>query len=1091
MASSTAPNHWPCRLTAVALVLCSCLSPAPGGLARSQPSWTTVKFDWYHTPFPDIPLPNDIAGNFDPTSPTRLRLNSSLVAPSVLQQRVRKLIDQLDGWGSFQAITIPFTGPIDVSSITAAQSDPHYGLADDVIYLINIDPRSPNYRKIQPLDFGNGSYPVELINPGSYWKNDPRGDTVSMQFEEHDEDVNHNGILDLGGWTSLPDGGMLLTPPEDTDCDGILDVNNYLPGKSPAHDTLAERADALMSFYDRETNTVIARPLEPLDERTTYAVVVTRRLKDAEGNPVGSPFPFINHAAQTDELAGLPDALPAGLALSDIAFTYAFTTQTEASALMAVRDGLYGYGVQKQLGAKYPAAFDSIAPARDAFAFPGMKNQYLLYSEQFLPMLEEIESQLFGSDPKSQTYKDEVDVQSYIDFIVQGSYQSPQLFPRTDSQGNMLPLDEQVWPPDITVKPAPPRSETIYFTLTVPRKEVSARGQGKPAPVIILTHSYMSSRIEGLLMAGFFAKYGFATFSIDGPSHGLPLTTAEEQLVVELAQGYGIGAFGQTVIKDRAFNWNNNPDGQKQPGADFWTSYAFHTRDMVRQYAVDLMNGIRILRTFDGKQHWAFDLNRDGKKELAGDFDADGVVDLTTEGGIGVAGGSLGGIMAMIVGPVEPLIKVAVPISGGGGFQDMGSRTTQSGALEGFMLRILGPLFVGTLDPSTNQLTLETIVNDLNKSDDDVLATISDVHPWDTMLVENLTNGVRGCGFISDAAATVNPLTVRASVESDAGDRLRISFFAGPVLNGDTQCGLRDASVKPYRVVDTFEAPVQYQWKPDGTPNVHNVGDPLVVLADGYGLRRAHPDMRRFLALGQLVLDSTDPAVLAPHAQLDPLIYSSTGEKTGAHLLVSSTMGDPAVPSNAGSAFARAAGILDYLHDDARYGEPPNQVLIDHHQMESACSYARYTLPDGTPTCYDVDDFSQGTDMWGTEVPRLNPPLHLGFAVQDPLGGVSASVYPFPSPGGQHAFDYPGGMLDDARSSAGCKDTCMEGLAATDPCSCETQAFDIGWYMFNMIGRYVKSGGTAISDDLCQARDNCPDRPPEPPARSGAAIDAP
>jgi hypothetical protein len=421
----------------------------------------------------------------------------------------------------------------------------------------------------------------------------------------------------------------------------------------------------------------------------------------------------------------------------------------------------------------------------------------------------------------------------------------------------------------------------------------------------------------------------------------------------------------------------------------------------------------------------------------------------------------------------------------------MGSRTTQSGALEGFMLRILGPLFVGTLNPTTHELTLETIVNDLNKSDDDTIATVSGVSPWDTMLVENLTDGVRGCGFVSDANAVVNPLTVRVGVESDAGDRIRISFFSGPQLNGDTKCGLRDPTVKPYRVVDTFEMPVQYQWKPDGTPNMYNAGDPLVALADGYGLRRAHPDMRRFLSLGQLVLDSTDPAVLAPHAQLDPLVYSSTGEKTGAHLLVSSTMGDPAVPSNAGSAFARAAGILDYLHDDPRYGEPPNQVLIDHHQMESACNYARYTLPDGTPTCYDVDDFSQGTDMWGTGVPRLNPPLHIGFSVPDPLGGVSAAVYPFPTPGGQHAFDYPGGMLDNARSNAGCSDSCTNGLAPTDPCSCQTQVFDIGWYMFNMIGRYVKSSGTMISDDLCQSRDDCPDRAPEPPARSGAAIDAP
>ena len=44
---------------------------------------------------------------------------------------------------------------------------------------------------------------------------------------------------------------------------------------------LAARADALMTFYESETNTLIARPVEPLRERTTYAVVVTRRLLDS------------------------------------------------------------------------------------------------------------------------------------------------------------------------------------------------------------------------------------------------------------------------------------------------------------------------------------------------------------------------------------------------------------------------------------------------------------------------------------------------------------------------------------------------------------------------------------------------------------------------------------------------------------------------------------------------------------------------------------------------------------------------------------------------------------------------------------------
>ena len=76
-----------------------------------------------------------------------------------------------------------------------------------------------------------------------------------------------------------------------------------LPGANPDPDSLSERADALMTFYEKETNTLLVRPMVPLDERTTYAVVVTRRILDANGDPVGSPYAFIHHHSQTKALS--------------------------------------------------------------------------------------------------------------------------------------------------------------------------------------------------------------------------------------------------------------------------------------------------------------------------------------------------------------------------------------------------------------------------------------------------------------------------------------------------------------------------------------------------------------------------------------------------------------------------------------------------------------------------------------------------------------------------------------------------------------------------------------------------------------------
>ena len=203
--------------------------------------------DFEHRPLPDIPLPNDIATRFDATSPTHRRLNVSMVAPTYMEQEVRTLLDTLDGWGVFQPIVIPFTGALDIQSILDAHRDPNYGLEDDVLYLVNIDKDSNEYGRVHHLNVGNGNYPVVLERKDKYWGGDPRKDSTSLIFDDVMEDTNNNGILDEG---------------EDTDADGILDMGNYLPGTNPS--TIQERADALMTFYERETNTLIVKPLVPL-----------------------------------------------------------------------------------------------------------------------------------------------------------------------------------------------------------------------------------------------------------------------------------------------------------------------------------------------------------------------------------------------------------------------------------------------------------------------------------------------------------------------------------------------------------------------------------------------------------------------------------------------------------------------------------------------------------------------------------------------------------------------------------------------------------------------------------------------------------
>ena len=1030
--------------------LVACLGDEPEGLHRAEPAETTVAMDFFHRPLPEIPLPNDIATRFDISSATGRRINASMVAPTGFERRVRELIDSLDGWGVLQPISIPFTGPLSIQSILEGHRDADYDPSNDVVYLIDVDRDSPDFGRIHHLDVGNGNFPVVVEDIEGYWKNDPRGWLISILYEEEDEDLNDNGILDPG---------------EDTDSDGLLDRPNYLPGLNPARADLAARADALMSFYERSTNTLILKPLVPLRERTTYAVVVTRRLRDAQGRPVGSPYEHINHSAKTEALEPLLEVLPDGLDVDDIAFAFSYTTQSVESHFQAVRDGLYGYGIQAHLAEDFPPDVSALEPMRDEGShFPDMENPYVLWLEDWSAPFELIRTQLQGADTSSVENMQVVEASKYVDYFVIGRFESPQLFEREDREGNFLGFNDQSWPPDLDLVAAEARSETVYFFLSVPRREVSVRGQGQPAPVVILGHGYGGNRFDVASFGGYFARRGMATIAIDNVSHGLGVSPDERATAEFLLGSFGLNAFVEAAFSDRAFD----QDGDDVPdsGADFWTAYLFHTRDVVRQSALDYMQLIRIMRAFDGDRKWLFDLNGDGERELAGDFDGDGVIDVGGNAMITMTGGSLGGMMTAVMGGLEPEISAVVTVVGGGGLGDLGIRSLQGGVREAFIMPVMGPLVVGTLDPDTGDLILEAVPPNINNRPPELhFATVPGVAVGDTLIAENLINGERGCGRVSEAG------TVRAGVPSDRGDLHRVLIYDGDQLVlGNEECEVVHGA-EPKATVDTFEIGVTYHH--EDIP----AGEPLRALADGLGLRKGHPDLRRFGALGQLVLDPGDPAVYARHMLADPMTYPGTGQTTGAHAVLVNTVGDMGVPAAGGMTMARSAGLLDYLEVNPAYGVPDNQMMIDTFTAEGVNTLQRFTDPDGNGVHMDVDNWSDGNDLWPW-APRLEPPIRSHFDREDALGGRSGFTFFYGNPEGSHGTDSPGGMTDKARRS--CEQAC-EG----DDCGCdEVSVFDTGNFLFGLITTYLVSGGSEIVTDSCLADWTCQDVPDVPDERA-------
>ena len=1087
-------------LTAVALAGCD---SAPDALAPAQPADVTVKMDFLHKPLPDIPLPNDIATRFDANAATRRRINASMVAPTSFERLTREKVDELDGWGTFTPITVPFTGAIDLPGVVTAHHGDDYAFADDLVYVVNITKNSPDYGKPVALDVGNGNYPVTLEDRDGFWEHDARGQTLSLLFEEENEDANGNGKLDPG---------------EDTDLDGKLDLPNRLPGLKPAQDDLVGRANALMTFYERETNTLMLRPLIPLRERETYAVVVTRRLKDANGKQVGSPYEGVNHAAQTEALQPLVAVLAekrpeyGGLALKDLAFAWSFTTGSMTTDIVAVRDGLYGYGAQKHLAKEFPPDLELLHEAWDTedarkSAKPLPPNLFVVPGEKMIDILRLVSVADIGLSINEKTIygKRYIESLQYVDYHLFGSYRTPRLFRRQDAQGNYLSYNQMSWPADMDRVPAKADSERVTFWLAVPRKEVSPRKDGKPAGVVLLGHGYTGSKIVAAEFSGYFARHGLATLAIDNVSHGVDLFGPDIMGTVDLVfGGMGLNGLIDGLLDNRS--WDQDLDGKEDSGGDFWTAYAFHTRDVVRQTAVDYMQVMRILRAFDGKRTWAFDANHDGAvdgKDLAGDFDGDGKVDVGgADAVIGMTGSSLGGMMAAFTGGVEPHLSAVVPVCAGGGLSDIGIRSIQGGVREAVELRVMGPLYVGypqtggACGTDTACVLVKQVVPRLNGTARVDVAKMVPLAPGDTVLGENLATGELDCAILRDGGA------FRVGIASDVNrakpQRHRLSFFKGnafvPGLRDPDRgkaCTLR-SGVNPVTVLERFDFDVDFHFQ--SAPLTFKKGELLAPIAEGLGLHRARPELRRFIGFAQLALDPGDPAVAAKHFLSDDL-KMATGEVVQTHAVVVNTIGDMNVPVSTGTAIGRAAGLVDFATKVPAWGNrTANQVLIDQKVLEAVDVIPHFKSADGKGVLFDPEDLSNSGALGldgdgqyalgydGYTAPRLSPPLHTQMVRDDPHGGVSGTFFPYVIPTGKHDLDMPGDHTD--RLIKLCGQLADQGKTAPVCEKAKTDGhFDQGALVLEAIAYYLASGGKTWPLNPCQSTWTCPDIPPPPAAR--------
>ena len=926
---------------------------APDGL-RATPAGDgpMVKFDVTHRPLPEVPLPNDLATFADPTSRTGRRINVSLVAPTFMERNAREDFTSMEGWGISSPISVAFDRPasadpreaaIDLEDVAARMQGDEHDLSNDPIYIVNLTTGLPVF-----VDMGNGYYPVTLRDPHRYFPNDPKAGESNLAFETVEEGAG------------LPQSAY--RPELDTDFDGVLDHPNTLGNKG------IPGVDNLMTWYERETDTLIIRPVVPLDEKTEYAVVLTDRLRGLNRQPIRSPFESIHHASQRRGVARLQDVLRekrlanyfgdiAGTGLEHVAFAWTFTTQPTHEDMVLLRDGLYGKGPFARFAAEYPPVMDVKQVAGPnpqgedqgdlKAAPPGSACQKRSSTPYAIKLNDPDVKESFSTLFKEVFGLDAGDLKAVeagfgnVDHIVVGSFKSPYLMgdPASRDPDTRFHVDFRTGKGDV-------QPDTVQWFLSVPKK----KDPTKPAPVAFWGHGVTGHSDEILFYAGDYARQGIALFGYNNPEHGLVFDESDETLASARLSINCLVPFLGAFKNGRAHDLNG--DGKPDSGWFWWTAHIFHTRDNVRQGILDGMEAVRILRTFDGNTMSAQDFNGDGKPDKAGDFDGDGNVDV---GGPNVpyfaAGESLGGIMSGIQGGIEPYMVAAAPMSGGGSLAlDVGFRSY--GVVEAVTGQLLGPI-VFSVPPSERPdndkktihamgsrcaMTQRSVRIVVNEGDENHELEIACLEPNElsermTVVVENVVNGEVRC------ARTGMDGRFRVPIPSSTGDRLDIQIYnAADVVQSYDGCKLLKGDVPVGRRINTWEkaalhpldvkdASVTKCDEPAGCAQFRDsffpVGSALVAPNEGFGFRRQSPSLRRFRDLAQAAFDPADPVAFAPYYMLKPMV-DENGTRVAPHALLNiNTVGDNFVQIASGLTFARAAGALPFLPPSAagRYPE--------------------------------------------------------------------------------------------------------------------------------------------------------------------------
>ena len=403
--------------------------------------------------------------------------------------------------------------------------------------------------------------------------------------------------------------------------------------------------------WDTLTQTLHVETEELLAQHTRYALVVTNRLRDAQGRPVEASEAFLRFRQTVDGpykqalLEAIATARHQGIREDEIVAASVFTTQSVTPVMERIRD-------QIKAGTAEPAEFQlGLSGERAVFnraSVTGITWNQQTSVDPAAPFTTSapINLQLLQLVPGS------------VGTIAFGYYVSPDYLVHP---GDYMPVVGTA-----TGVPVVQGSKRIYFTLFLPSGTPPPGGW----PIAITGHSGSGNQHQTSgIMASMFASHGIAAIGINNPGHGFgPLST----LTVNLTGGTAL------TVRAEGRGVDQNGDGAIGPTEGALAAppraWALQERDSYRQATADMMQLVRVL-------------------EVGMDVDGDGSRDLDSNR-IYYHGVSAGALVGTMFAALEPAIAASVQTVVGGLYPEHPRWSTVRRPVIGAMLQARVPSLI-------------------------------------------------------------------------------------------------------------------------------------------------------------------------------------------------------------------------------------------------------------------------------------------------------------------------------------------------------------------------------------------------------------